>query len=176
MSSARSFGKPAGRDPLGIYDRRTRITIQGGQETSKVFGIDTRQGPVDPDDGTYTGYTFKKYMDDAVYGTETNNNENAWFEMRYAEVLLNYAEACLGLNETAEAADYINMIRNRAALPDFTGDAKAALMHERQVEFVHEDIRWYDIRRWKILTQTITNAKGVDIIETNNKDNNTIIK
>lgn len=168
------FADLAGRDPLGIYDRRTRITIQGGQEVSKIFGIDTRQGPVDPDDGTYTGYTFKKYLDDAVYGTETNNNENVWIEMRYTEVLLNYAEACLGLNETTEAAKYINMVRNRAGLPNFTGDAKKALMHERQVEFVHEDIRWYDIRRWKILPQTITNAKGVDIIETNNKDNNTV--
>lgn len=168
------FADLAGRDPLGIYDRRTRITIQGGQEVSKVFGIDTRQGPVDPDDGTYTGYSFKKYMDDAVYGTEANNNENVWIEMRYAEVLLNYAEACLGLNETVEAAQYINMVRNRAGLPNFTGDAKAALMHERQVEFVHEDIRWYDIRRWKILPQTITNAKGVDVVEVNNKDNNTI--
>lgn len=168
------FADLAGRDPLGIYDRRTRITTQGGQEISKVFGIDTRQGPVDPDDGTYTGYTFKKYMDDAVYGTETNNNENAWFEMRYAEVVLNYAEACLGLNETSEATTYINKIRNRAALPDFTGDAKKALMHERQIEFVHEDIRWYDIRRWKILDETITNAKGVDVVEINNKDNNTI--
>ncbi|MFT3748957.1 MAG: RagB/SusD family nutrient uptake outer membrane protein [Agriterribacter sp.] len=168
------FADLAGRDPLGIYDRRTRITIQGGQEVSKVFGIDTRQGPVDPDDGTYTGYSFKKYMDDAVYGTETNNNENVWIEMRYAEILLNYAEACLGLNETTEAAKYINIVRNRAGLPDFTGDAKTALMHERQVEFVHEDIRWYDIRRWKILPQTIINAKGVDIVEINNKDNNTV--
>ncbi|WP_153799002.1 RagB/SusD family nutrient uptake outer membrane protein [Foetidibacter luteolus] len=164
----------APRDPLGIYDRRTRITVQNGQETSRIYGIDTRQGPVDGDDGTYTGYTFKKYQDNEVYGTETNNNENVWIEFRYAEVLMNYAEACLGLGQQAEAATYINMIRNRAGLPDYSGDAKTALQHERQVEFVHEDIRWYDMRRWKILDQTMVDAKGVDIIETNNRDNNTV--
>lgn len=164
----------AARDPLGIYDRRTRITTKGGVETSKIYGIDTRQGPVDGDDGTYTGYTFKKYLDDAVYGTESNNNENAWFEFRYAEVLLNYAEACIGLNEITEATTYINMVRNRAALPNFIGDITAALRYERQIEFVYEDVRFYDMRRWKILDQTLVNATGVDVVQTTNQDNNTV--
>ena len=88
-----------------------------------------------------------------MYGTEANNNENAWFEFRYAEVLMNYAEASLGLNQISEAATYINMIRNRAGLPDFTGDITVALRYERRIEFVYEDIRWYDIRRWKILNE-----------------------
>lgn len=163
----------AQRDPLGIYDRRTRITIKGGAEVSKIPGIDTRQGPVDGDDGTYTGYTFKKYLDNEVYGTETNNNENAWFEFRYAEVLLNYAEACIGLGQLDEAATYINMIRNRAGLPNFTGDITAALRYERRIEFIYEDIRFYDIRRWKILDQALVDATGVDIVQTTNLDNNT---
>ena len=168
------FADLAQRDPLGIYDRRTRITIKNGVEESKIFGIDTRQGPIDPDDGTYTGYTFKKYLDDKVYGTESNNNEGAWFEFRYAEIIMNYAEACIGLQETGEATTNINLIRNRAGLPNFTGDITKALRYERRVEFVHEDFRWYDIRRWKILDQTITDATGVDIIQTTNKDNNTV--
>ncbi len=167
------FADLAGRDPLGIYDRRTRIVIQGGQEKSKIYGIDTKQGPVDPDDGTYTGYTFKKYLDKAVYGTETTNNENSWIEFRYAEILLNYAEACMELGETPEATTYINKIRNRAGLPDFTGDITAALRYERRVEFVYEDIRWYDMRRWKSLNETLVDAYGVDIVETKNLDNNT---
>jgi hypothetical protein len=164
----------AGRDPLGIYDRRTRITIEGGAEKSKIYGIDTRQGPVDGDDGTYTGYTFKKYLDDQVYGTETNNNDNAWFEFRYAEVILNYAEACMALGQTGEATTYINKVRNRAGLPNFVGDIKAALHYERKIEFIYEDVRWYDMRRWKILDETLVPATGVDIVETTNKDNNTV--
>ena len=159
-----------GRDPLGIYDRRTRITISGGVETSKIYGIDTRQGPIDKEDGTFTGYVFKKFEDDNVYATEANNNQNVWIEMRFAEIILNYAEACLELGETREATDYINMIRNRAGLPNFTGDIQKALRYERQMEFVFESIRWYDIRRWKILDKVLTPASGVDIVETNNLD------
>lgn len=168
------FADLSPRDPLGIYDRRTRITIKNGAEESKIYGIDTRQGPIDGDDGTYSGYTFKKYLDDKVYGTESNNNENVWIEFRYAEIIMNYAEACLGLGEITEATTYINMIRNRAALPDFTGDITQALHYERRIEFVHEDVRWYDMRRWKILDEALQNATGVDIIQTTNKDNNTV--
>ncbi|CAL1521547.1 RagB/SusD family nutrient uptake outer membrane protein [Chitinophaga sp. MM2321] len=168
------FPDLAQRDPLGIYDRRTRIIMQNGQETSKIYGIDTRQGPVDGDDGTYTGYTFKKFLDDKVYGTETNNNDNVWIEFRYAEVLLNYAEACIGLNQAGEATPHINAVRNRAGLPNFQGDITRALRHERQVEFVYEEVRWYDMRRWKILDEGLADAKGVDIVEINNKDNGKI--
>ncbi len=168
------FADLAQRDPLGIYDRRTRITIRNGAEESRIYGIDTKQGPIDPDDGTFTGYTFKKYMDDKVYGTETNNNDNVWIEFRYAEIIMNYAEACLGLQQTTEATTYINMIRNRAGLPNFTGDITKALQYERRIEFVHEDVRWYDMRRWKILDKALVDAMGVDIIQTTNKDNNTV--
>jgi len=160
----------SGRDPLGIYDRRTRVTISGGAEVSKIYGIDTRQGPIDKEDGTFTGYVFKKYEDDKLIGSEYNNNENAWIEMRYAEIILNYAEACLELGNTGEATNNINLIRNRVGLPNFTGDIKEALRYERQMEFVFENVRWYDIRRWKILDKVLTNASGVDIIETNNLD------
>jgi hypothetical protein len=168
------FADLVDRDPLGIYDRRTRRIIRNGEEVSKIYGIDTRQGPIDPDDGTYTGYSFKKYLDKDVYGNESNNNENSWIELRYAEIILNYAEASIGLNQNEEAATYINTIRNRVGLPDFKGDITQALRYERRIEFIHEDVRWYDMRRWKILNETLANATGIDIIETKNLDNNTI--
>ena len=66
------------------------------------------------------------------------------------------------------------MIRNRAGLPNFVGDITAALRYERRVEFVYEDIRWYDMRRWKILNETLVDATGVDVVEVTNKDNNTV--
>ena len=86
--------------------------------------------------------------------------------MRYAEVIMNYAEACLGLGDTQTASTYVNLIRNRAALPDFTGDVATALRHERKIEFALEEFRFFDIRRCKILDQVLTNAKGVEITET----------
>jgi hypothetical protein len=69
--------------------------------------------------------------------------------MRFAEVILNYAEACIETGDIPTATTYINMIRNRAGLPDFTGDITEALRYERKIEFFNEDNRWYDIRRWK---------------------------
>lgn len=161
-------------DPLGIYDRRTRITIQNGEEIYKRFGLDTKNGPIDAEDGTLTGYVIKKFQDDKLY-TSNSKNENVWIEFRYAEVVMNYAEACLELGEESEAAEYINMIRNRAAMPDFSGDIWDALRYERRIEFALEARRWYDLRRWKMYEEALQeNCKGVDIIEINNLDNNTI--
>ena len=76
-----------------------------------------------------------------------------WRFFRYAEILLNYAEACIELGEDAEACRYINMIRHRAGLPDInlTGDTlKEAYRHERRIELCFEDHRFFDVRRWVI--------------------------
>ena len=148
------FPNLAERDPLGIYDRRTRIVIENGVVVSEIKGIDTRSGPIENWNGNYGGYILKKFMDDEIIGRD-QNNENAWIHMRYAEVLLNYAEACLELGEEVEAAKYINMIRNRAGLPDFTGDIWAAYHYERKIELFGEDIRWYDMRRWRKLEELL---------------------
>ena len=154
----------ADQDPVGIYDRRLRRKFVGGEMVSERFGLDTRQGPVENWNGGYTGYVMKKMLDHES-NTRDERNNNAWIEFRYAEILMNYAEACIGLGETAEAATYINMIRNRSAMPDFTGDITEALQYERQIEFTFEDQRFYDIRRWKILDKAITPAMGMEIIE-----------
>ena len=63
------FEDLAARDPLGIYERRTRIVMQGGVEVSKTFGIDTRNSPFGSWNGGYTGYLTKKMMDDRTYDT-----------------------------------------------------------------------------------------------------------
>jgi hypothetical protein len=151
-------------DPIGVYSRRTIITTNGGT-TSTTFGLDTRQSSVSPFNGSFTGYVMKKMLDNTI-DAQTQSNENVWIEFRYAEVLLNYAEAALELGQTVEASSYINMVRSRAAMPDFTGDITKALRYERQIELVFENNRWYDIRRWKILDKALTDAKGVDITET----------
>lgn len=167
------FANLEDRDPVGIYDRRTRVTIKNGEEVSQVYGIDTRKGPVQAWNAGYTGYLMKKTLDDKVIGKD-DYNENAWIWLRYAEVIMNYAEASLELGDTQEAAKYINMVRNRAGMPDFNGDITQALRHEREIEFTFENIRWYDIRRWKILEEVLTDAKGIDIVETTNIDDGTV--
>lgn len=159
------FPNLAGIDPLGIYDRRTRRVYQGGNLVSERFGLDTRQGPVDDWNGNLGGYVLKKFMQRNSIGRD-ENNDNSWIFMRYAEVILNYAEACLELGQIDEATTYINMIRNRAAMPDFEGDVREALHYERKTELFAEDIRWYDIRRWRMLDEYLPKTpKGIVIIE-----------
>ncbi|RIH67102.1 RagB/SusD family nutrient uptake outer membrane protein [Mariniphaga sediminis] len=161
------FSDLAERDPLGIYERRTRIKIVNGEEVSRVPGIDTHEGPVYPSEATYTGYCMRKFLDDEVQGAY-EGCEQIWVEIRYPEILLNYAEACLELGENNEAEHYINMVRNRAAMPDFTNDIKEALKYERRVEMALEEGRFYDIRRWKILEDVFnSHAHGIKIEEIN---------
>ncbi len=172
FDSAAWMPRPAGLqtiDPIGLYDRRTRITINGGT-TSTSFGLDTRQSPISPFNGSFTGYVMKKMLDNETVAS-SQSNENVWIELRYAEVLLNYAEASQELGQAAEATTYINMMRTRAGLPNFTGDITSAIRYERRVELVFENSRWYDIRRWKILAQALSDTKGVDIVETNTNGN-----
>lgn len=153
-----------GIDPMGVYSRRTSIITNGGT-TSTIFGLDTRQSSVSPFNGSFTGYVMKKMLDNSI-DAQSQSNENVWIEIRYAEVLLNYAESAMELGQTSEAGLYINLIRTRSGMPDFTGDITKALRYERQIELVFENNRWYDIRRWKILDKALTDAKGVDITET----------
>lgn len=162
------FADLAHLDPLGIYDRRLRRKIVNGVVVSERGGLDTRQGPVTPSNGGYTGYLLKKYMDDEVNGRDFPNENNHVY-MRYVEILLNYAEACIALNEIPAATQYINTVRNRVGLPNFIGDITKALRYERRMELFLENIRWYDIRRWKILEETLTPMPyGVEITEIDN--------
>ncbi len=130
--------------------------------------MDTRQGPIEAWNGTKNGYYIKKYTDPATVG-QYFNNENAWIEMRYAEVVLDYAEACieLGGSDVQEGMNAVNMIRNRAGLPDkMTTDqaeAREWYRHERQIEFFGEGDRWYMIRKWMIADDVIKNVTPIKI-------------
>lgn len=94
-------------------------------------------------------YVIKKYLDAA-----TNTDYNPI--MRYAEVLLNQAEALARTGQTTQAQALLNAVRNRsvAAADQYTaatvptGDALTqAILNERRIEFVGEGLRWGDISR-----------------------------
>jgi len=85
--------------------------------------------------------------------------------IRYAEILLNYAEASLELGDIPTATQYLNMVRNRAGLPNVTGDIETALRHERNIELAFENKRWFDERSGKPSKQILLILYGVDITE-----------
>lgn len=154
----------AALDPEGKVQTGYYIANDGTQ----TAGLDTRQGPIEAWNGTKNGYYIKKYQDPATVG-QYYNNENAWIELRYAEVVLDYAEACIELGGANLQAgiDALNMIRNRAGLPDrVTNDQEQArkwYRHERQVEFFGEGDRWYMIRKWMIAGDVIKNVHAMKI-------------
>ena len=70
-------------------------------------------------------------------------------QIRYADVLLMYAEACLGTSDEVSARAYINKVRQRVGLADVATADNATLRHERRVELAMEGHRWFDLVRWE---------------------------
>ena len=69
-------------------------------------------------------------------------------QIRYADVLLMYAEACMNTGNTAKAKDCINTVRARVGLAEVEA-TDASLRHERRCELALEGHRWFDLVRWQ---------------------------
>lgn len=104
-------------------------------------------------DSSKTGYGLLKLVDTSKYGA-AGNADNDWIFIRYAEVLLTYAEA---KNEAsgpdASVFDAINQVRARSGQPPLAGlsqaDLRERIKNERRVELSFEEHRFFDVRRWK---------------------------
>ena len=110
---------------------------------------------------TFTGFLWKKYQDEEK-PDNLQKIEIDMILMRYAEVLLNYAEAKIEANDIdATVLDAINQVRTRPSvgMPAVTTTDKAELLRivrrERKVEFAGEGLRLFDIRRWSIAENVI---------------------
>jgi starch-binding outer membrane protein, SusD/RagB family len=151
----------AGKDPIGIVQTGYYEKPNG----DLVPGLDTRNSPIEDWNGTYTGYYMRKFIDPTIDAQFTKQVQ-PWRYIRYTEVLLNYAEACIELGLEDEAKTYLNMIRKRAGMPDIT-ETGAALKdryrHERRIELAFEDHRYFDVRRWMIAGPAYDDAAGVAI-------------
>jgi len=149
----------AGMEPLNKVQTGHLYNADG---TVYRNGVDSRQAAVEAWNGTKNGYYLKKFMDPTSVG-QYYANVNHWVEFRFAEILLNYAEACIELGGTdlQNGINALNMVRNRAGLPDrvtaVQATARDYLRHERFIELFAEGQRWYDIRRWMICEDVIHN-------------------
>lgn len=154
-------------DSVGIV--QTGYYAKWNSQTNSVDtvgGLDTRGSTIDNWNGSYTGYYMKKFMDPTV-DAQFNKQTTPWIYMRYSEVLLDYAEACIELGQDAEARTYINMIRKRAYMPPITSSGQQLMQdyrNERAVELAFEDQRFFDVRRWMIGDQAYKNAEGIKIV------------
>ena len=81
--------------------------------------------------------------------------------MRYAEILLNRAEAAFYLGKKQEALDLINQVRERAGAKLYTLNqlTEDNLRKERRMELVFENHSFWDLRRWRIADKLMNNKK-----------------
>ncbi|NTS42608.1 RagB/SusD family nutrient uptake outer membrane protein [Flavisolibacter sp. BT320] len=126
---------------------------------TKIVGLDTRSGPIENWNGSFTGYYFRKFIDpDPNLRDNTDRQTVPWPFFRYTEAMFNYIEASIELGEEAEAKAWLNRIRFRAGMPAITesGDAlKQRYRNERRIEMAFEEQRYFDARRWMIPAATI---------------------
>lgn len=105
---------------------------------------------------------IRKYWDEAADPT-AGGSTNDFPVIRYADVLLIYAEAQAELNDFDKANEYLNMVRGRAGLGDVNindlAAFKDAILSERRKEFVAEGQRWFDLVRMEKLNEKVHEAK-----------------
>ncbi len=151
------------------------------EHTAKYYAYeeDGRGTSNEPLNYSMTGYVLRKWYHpmDALKGASARVMDKVYPILRYAEILLNYAEALNNLTtvhkvdidgqsysfsrDKAEIRWAFNQIRHRAGLPGLTEDelndanvVQKLIEQERMVEFMHENRRYYDVRRWGIYEET----------------------
>ena len=173
------------RDP-----RLTATVLYQGQEwgtTRADSHINVIRGmadnPIGNANATPTGYYMRKYIPASILSSNHGGTAyRLWTIIRYAEILLNYAEA---LNEqngpTAEVAGLLDQIRHRAGITgnvadraDLMGskDAMRNFIHkERTVEFALEEHRPWDVRRWNVAVEALSRPiYGVEVTRVGQSD------
>lgn len=165
-----SFTERAGYDTIQ-FQNEVKNRDKRLQQTIRTGNYKRTDGTSSPPDFTvtYSGYQIMKFsLDDKYFDTRTESY-NSIPIIRYAEVLLNYAEARAELGSLTPA-DWnltIGALRSRAGIqntempvtldaymknnffPDVTSPALMEIRRERGVELAVEGIRYDDLRRWK---------------------------
>jgi len=98
-----------------------------------------------------TSFGVMKYLDENHnnFGSSYASSSTDNIVFRYAEVLLNFAEAAFELGKNGEALDAINQIRSRAGIAALASVDRDKIRHERKVELAFEGQRYWDARRWR---------------------------
>lgn len=115
-------------------------------------GMDTKFG-AESWNASSTGYNMRKYAHEEYVGYSNNYPFNRnWIWLRLGEQYLNLAEALYHTQDELGARAAVNVIRKRAGMPEITASGDnllEAIKHERRIELVFEEHRYYDVRRWK---------------------------
>jgi hypothetical protein len=130
---------------------------------------------------TITGYYTRKAInpDNTIYNSGIGSDQ-PWIELRYAELLLDYAEAQNEYLAVPDGSVYdaVNAIRERAGITavipagSLSKDSMRNLIHnERYVELCFEKKRYWDIRRWNLASALLNGKKYTGVVITKQPDN-----
>ncbi len=154
-------------DPIGVAQFGTwQKWDNSTNQMYLVYGLDTRNSIANSWNGNESGATMLKFLNKSN-DIQKSNQDLTLRWIRYGEILLNYAEACIQLGQDGEAQTYINLIRKRAFMPDVTSTGATLLAdyrNERRIEMAYEDQRFFDVRRWMIGPQAYHDVHGVQIV------------
>jgi hypothetical protein len=189
VSPARNLYESPARDPRlkwWIYYNGTR---QHGTNPNPVAtGIGQTSGLNKDATYTHTGYYLRKFVNTSVdLQTGSGGLYKFFVIFRYAEILLNYAEAMneacgattLPAGYTLSALDALNAVRTRVGMPKFENNkpvdyesVKEGIRHERRIELCFEGHRYWDLKRWKIAEQVLNApVHGIEIDGTGSRIN-----
>lgn len=141
-------GMPWVKDTVDIW---SGIYVNGNllnSQTDKYHGMDEVGFDQKTVQGSRTGFLMKKFLDPTIQFPKPGQSSQDWIMFRYGETLLNFAEAAFELGKTADALDAINQIRVRAGIVPLASVTMDQIRHERRIELVFEEHRFYDLRRW----------------------------
>lgn len=165
----------------GCYWPALSATDAGNSKFAVTYDYSSSSGKSNPNIGgvnfTPTGYVIKKYIHpmDAWQGVNARRMDKVFPIIRYAEILLSYAEALNNLTQShtididgqsytysrdmQAIAQAFNQVRFRAGLPGIKGtetqeEIQALIERERMIEFLYENRRYYDVRRWGIYEES----------------------
>lgn len=122
-----------------------------------------------------TGYGYRKGLNTEYdFNKEPYPYYRPWHIIRYAEILLNYAEALFYLGDETNAKYYVNLVRGRVGMPPITAsgeELEEKIRNERRVELCLEGHRYFDVRRWKIAEKVLNEPiMGVVVVKDKNSD------
>lgn len=173
-------------NPYANRDPRLAASIVTNGSTWNGRTIDESVGGTDDmtkANTSRTGYYLKKFLTDNLNLVNGGTAQHNWIIFRYAETLLNYAEAMneaygpdgLPTGYTLTARQALKMVRDRAStsLPAITttsvDDFRVIVKHERRVELAFEDHRYWDLLRWKDAGTTLNQPiQGVAVTKNPN--------
>lgn len=152
----------------GLYDNRLygslyfRDSFYNDTNTNQMQDYTWDELMLDTYDDTYDDHAyFRKWLPNYVWN-QGYIGLNVVL-MRYADVLLMYAEALNETGATDQAIPFINKVREvHGYMPPITAtsqaDVKKQIIHERTMELTLESVRFFDLRRWGMLDQAMQDA------------------